>query len=90
MNLKEAVRLTQQESDFCCNTDKRERLGTIIDALHKSQKREKEFRKAIMWALGVNGEFPVRTDGAGPYWWRMELMRRAGVSIQELNRQAKS
>lgn len=45
-------------------------------------------REAIFWALGVNGEFPPREDGDGPYWWRMELRKRAGISAQELNDRA--
>ena len=32
---------------------------------------------AILWALGEKGDFPSRPAGAGAYWWRSELRRRA-------------
>jgi hypothetical protein len=34
---------------------------------------------AVRWALGEAGSFRARPDGAGPYWWRGELRRRAGL-----------
>ena len=36
-------------------------------------------RAAILWADGQGDEFPPRPEGRGPYWWRAELMRRAGL-----------
>ena len=32
---------------------------------------------AIRWALGEEGDFAPRPDGAGAYWWRSELRERA-------------
>ena len=32
---------------------------------------------AIKWALGENGDFAQRPEGAGAYWWRTELRKRA-------------
>jgi hypothetical protein len=37
-------------------------------------------RSAIRWALGEEGEFPLRPEGKGAYWWRTELRRRAGIA----------
>lgn len=42
---------------------------------------EKEgLEKALNWALGVAGDFRLREDGEGAYWWRKELAERAGLS----------
>ena len=57
--------------------------------LRASKRRERTAMNAIYWALGVIGDYAPRPDGAGPYWWRMELMRRAGISVQELNKKAR-
>ena len=43
----------------------------------------REIRKlqmAVRWALGEVGDFPMRQEGQGAYWWRTELRRRAGMS----------
>jgi len=63
-------------------------IRIIIKALRAAQKRERQYRKAIMWACGANGEFAPRPEGAGMYWWRVELMTRAGISLQEWNKEA--
>lgn len=39
----------------------------------------KRFRHAIEWALGVRGNFKQRRMGDGPFWWRKELQKRAGL-----------
>lgn len=39
---------------------------------------------AIRWACGYDEgdpDFSARPKGAGPYWWRSELLRRAGMSM---------
>lgn len=41
--------------------------------------REKRYREAIEWALGSRDRFPLREDGDGLYWWRTELLTRAGL-----------
>jgi hypothetical protein len=33
--------------------------------------------EAVKWALGENGDFAQRPEGAGAYWWRTELRKRA-------------
>lgn len=38
----------------------------------------KILRRAVRWALGELGEFPLRPEGAGLYWWRGDLRRAAG------------
>jgi hypothetical protein len=40
---------------------------------------EIRFRHAIEWALGVRGNFKQRKEGDGPFWWRSELQKRAGL-----------
>ena len=42
-------------------------------------KREKRLRQALEWALGVRGDFKIRREGDGPFWWRNELQKRAGL-----------
>jgi hypothetical protein len=34
---------------------------------------------AIRWALGIDGDFPERQEGQGLFWWRRELLERAGL-----------
>jgi hypothetical protein len=45
----------------------------------KKQSREERYLDALRWALGSNGEFRTRQPGQGAYYWRMELMKRAGL-----------
>ena len=45
----------------------------------RMQEEHEKYLAAIEWALGTNGEFRERRDGEGPYWWRKELMLRAGL-----------
>lgn len=37
----------------------------------------------IKWLLGENGEFPIRQEGQGLYWWRKELRKRAEFILKE-------
>jgi len=39
----------------------------------------KRFRHAIEWALGAYEDFKIRKEGDGPFWWRKELQKRAGL-----------
>lgn len=41
--------------------------------------RVRELEDAVYWALGQNGEFPLRQPSQGAYWWRTELRRRSCV-----------
>lgn len=44
----------------------------------------------VLWLLGENGDFPVRPDGAGLYWWRSELRKRwKEASIAQLEARVK-
>lgn len=36
--------------------------------------------QAILWADGQHEDFRPRERGEGAYWWRKELMRRAGIT----------
>ena len=42
--------------------------------------RVAELEAAVRWALGEEGDFPLRGDGQGAYWWRTELRRRAALA----------
>lgn len=42
-------------------------------------KRIEKLESVIRWALGEEGDFPNRPEGAGLYWWRDELRKRAGL-----------
>ena len=41
--------------------------------------RTERLMDAITWALGANGDFPVRGPNDAAFWWRSELRRRAGL-----------
>lgn len=58
------------------------------EAYRKLAAENARLREAILWACGVRGEFPIRQDGQGAYYWRRELRMRAGISGEELNREA--
>ncbi|MFX0132394.1 MAG: hypothetical protein ACFFDN_01985 [Candidatus Hodarchaeota archaeon] len=36
----------------------------------------------IFWALGENGDFPIRKKGEGAYYWRKELRKRFDAAKQ--------
>lgn len=40
----------------------------------------KDAEEAITWALGAGEDFPTRPKGAGAYWWRGELQKRAELT----------
>jgi hypothetical protein len=73
-------------------------LGGLDECTHGSLRRSCEIcerdaeierlREAIFWACGVGGEFRLREDNEGAFWWRKELMERSGISAEELNRLA--
>lgn len=44
-----------------------------------AHQRVSELENAIAWALGENGDFPPRPEGAGAYWWRTELRTRCAA-----------
>lgn len=45
---------------------------------------------AILWALGIEGEFPPREPVQPPYYWRRELAERAGIDMGQPSRPAPS
>ena len=53
------------------------RIGHIIQERDTLRAENERLREAIAWALGENGDFRVREDGEGRYWWRTELRARA-------------
>lgn len=44
-----------------------------------------KLRDAILWALGVNGEFRTRGEMEGQYYWRDELRVRAGITARDIH-----
>lgn len=62
--------MTQEGMDFRSAVTPEVVIG-LLDQLDRQ-------RGAILWALGENEEFDPRPDGAGAYWWRTELRKRAG------------
>lgn len=59
----------------------RRELASLKAALRAGRDREARMLSAINWALGItaDGEMPPRAEGQGAYYWRPELMRRAGL-----------
>jgi hypothetical protein len=64
----------------------RERLASVSSERDYLQARaeqaeaeNKRLRKAILWADGQVDDFRARREGEGAYWWRRELMERAGL-----------
>lgn len=45
-------------------------------------KIERRLVSALNWALGTNGNFRLRGDWDGPFWWRTELAARSGLRIK--------
>lgn len=45
--------------------------------------RLRELTDVIRWMLGEIGTFPSQTHGAGPYWWRNELRKRARIDAAQ-------
>ena len=70
---------------------KAEDAKTIADLraqLAAVQEKAEAMRTAILWALGLNGEFPPEPEPlAGKYrrryHWRKELAERAGIDLRE-------
>ncbi len=55
-------------------------LRASTASVQADQRAELErLRAAVLWALGVGDDFPQRPEGAGLYWWRHELAKRAGI-----------
>lgn len=50
------------------------------DGLAAALERGERLRAAVEWALGARGDFRARNEKIeGPYWWRKELLDRAGL-----------
>lgn len=49
----------------------------LKEVLFALEKQNREYRAAIEWALGENGDFRTQEDGEGKYYWRKELRKRA-------------
>jgi hypothetical protein len=41
--------------------------------------RIRQLESAVYWALGQNGDFKLRGEKEGAYWWRKELRQRSHV-----------
>lgn len=61
------------------------RYGQEID-------RWRKIMRIFAWLLGLGGGFPTRPDGAGAYYWRIQLVRRleaVGISYKDIEAIAK-
>lgn len=58
-------------------TFRSDRITTLVLRLTEERNR---YRDAILWADGQGDDFRPRPEGKGPYWWRRELMERAGLA----------
>lgn len=55
------------------------KLAELKRACAGAYRRVSELENAIAWALGANGHFQPRPEGAGAYWWRTELRKRSAA-----------
>jgi hypothetical protein len=51
----------------------------VMERARALEKERDALRAAVLWALGQAGDFAHRPEGAGLYWWRTELRRRAAL-----------
>jgi hypothetical protein len=75
-----------RELQYIADSPERKYGGFHIHAVTTAKSALQEIRRlrrAVKWALGENGDFEQRPEGAGAYWWRTELRRRAGMSPNE-------
>lgn len=56
------------------------RTDEILQRMDRQDLEIIRLEDAIRWALGEKGDFPSRPEGAGSYYWRAELRKRAGMS----------
>jgi hypothetical protein len=54
-------------------------IQALSDRASAAEARAERLREAILWADGRIGEWPERQPGEGAFYWRKELMRRAGL-----------
>lgn len=66
----------------------RERFKEQSAMAERAEAEAARYREAILWACGIRGEFRCRRPEDGAFWWRKELRERAGISSDELNREA--
>lgn len=58
--------------------------GALRDSHRLLLDENARLRETIRWALGEVGNFPMRQDGDGRYWWRTELRARAALVRREV------
>jgi hypothetical protein len=63
-------------------------LRTEHNAREKAEREVERLREAIFWALGC-GDWPERREGQGAFYWRSELIERAGITAEEIAAQVK-
>lgn len=54
--------------------------NTLARHLMAQDRRIARYERAIRWACGEVGSFPVRPEGKGAYYWRTELRERSGLA----------
>jgi hypothetical protein len=48
----------------------------LLNSLKKARRQNTKIHVIIKWLLGEFGDFPVRQEGEGAYYWRDELRKR--------------
>jgi hypothetical protein len=62
-----------------------ERIGRAESALAAMREERDRLKNAIIWADGRGDDFRERGPKEGAYWWRKELMQRAGMSSRPVS-----
>lgn len=66
------------------NADLSVRIARLVGERDDALALVRRYEKAIRWALGEIGAFPLRGENDGAYWWRRELRRMAQLPEREL------
>lgn len=63
----------------CCIGAQNHTNRVAQDLIQRLKSLNDKYHKAIKWALGEKGDFPIRREGDGPYHWRTKLRKLAGL-----------
>ena len=58
--------------------DLQDRIEELEPSLRDWKDMAMKYREALVWALGGGDDFPPEVGGR-PFWWRIELQKRAGL-----------
>lgn len=66
------------------------RMYAAEDKALAAEARLAQANEALLWANGENGEWPDRKPGEGAFYWRKEMMRRAGFPQYQYDKATRS